>query len=105
MGVEGSVVSISLTHPPSSQKCLVFLKGGHIGKVRKDAIEESITLFDLSKNSVEQIEGMMDSVFVPLILTEDSHRGEKMMENLHKLASILQITAGNERVPLKNFIF
>ena len=53
---------------------------------------------NLHRNSVEQIEGMMDSVFVPLILTEDSHRGEKMMENLHKLASILQISAGNERV-------
>ena len=51
---------------------------------------------------MEQIEGMMDSIFVPLILTEDSHRGEKMMENLHKLASVLQISAGNERVRLHN---
>ena len=55
-------------------------------------------MFDISKASVEQIEGMMDCVFVPLILSEDTNRGEKMMENLHKLASILQITAGNERV-------
>ncbi|KAL5253857.1 hypothetical protein ACHWQZ_G013584 [Mnemiopsis leidyi] len=97
VGVEGSVLSISLSQPPSSEKCIVFLKAGHVGKVRKDAIEESVMLFDLSKSSVEQIEGMMDSIFVPLILTEDSHRGEKMMENLHKLASVLQISAGNER--------
>ena len=46
----------------------------------------------------------MDSIFVPLILTEDSHRGEKMMENLHKLASVLQISAGNERVRLHSQI-
>ena len=59
-----------------------------------DFIETMIFL----SNSVEQIEGMMDSVFVPLMFSEDSHKGEKMMENLHKLASILQITAGNERV-------
>ena len=49
VGVEDSVVNISLSHPPSSEKCLVFLKGAHVGKVRKDAIEESIMLFDLSK--------------------------------------------------------
>ena len=49
VGVDSSVINISLKQPPVSEKCLVFLKGGHVGKVRKDAIEESVMLFDLSK--------------------------------------------------------
>ena len=50
------------------------------------------------RGSVEQTEALMDCVFVPLILSEDGMRGERMMEGLHKLASFLQITAGNEKV-------
>ena len=42
-------VLLSNSKFPDSVKSLVFLKASHVGKVKKDNMEESVMFFDLSR--------------------------------------------------------
>ena len=49
------------------------------------------------RKTIEHVEQVMDCVFVPLLMQDDVTDADKSIETLHRLASHLQITAGNKK--------
>ncbi|KAK2144654.1 hypothetical protein LSH36_739g00023, partial [Paralvinella palmiformis] len=93
---------VASLQPPHdlSYKSVFFLKANPGIKLNKDNMDEEVIYFDTSEDILKQLDIMSREVYLPLLCSDTSHATsygispDKLMDVLHRMMSIVEITKG-----------
>ena len=80
------------------EKAILFVKCLHASKLSREDISSEVVVTECFRQPLDHLELITREVYLPLLARGVGEQGDKMLDMLHRLLSLLQTTRGNVEV-------
>ena len=80
------------------EKAILFVKCLHASKLSREDIFNEVIVTECFRQPLDHLELITREVYLPLLARGVGEQGDKMLDMLHRLLSLLQTTRGNVEV-------